>query len=338
MVKNQIVKRGLVVATILGIFIMTFLVLAPIILPIVFGLLFAYIFSPVYKSIYSRLGWKNLSAFIFIIAMIFLVVGPIIYFAPILVEQIFDTYSTIQNFDLTAFLSKFMDKELTEIFASNLNNVLGNFFSSFLSQFTNLLVNLPSFLLQVVVFFFTFFFAVRDSDKLNKYVSSLSPFSKSTEEKFLKEFRAITNAIVFGQVLIGIIQGLVLGAGLFLLGVPKALALSVIAGLVSIIPILGSWLVWLPTGILLLITGKTFSGVFLLLYGAIFVSSIDNFIRPYLLSRGSNLPIVISVIGTIGGLYFFGLIGLVLGPLILAYSIIIIEFYREGKLDELFKK
>ena len=107
---------------------------------------------------------------------------------------------------------------------------------------------------------------------------------------------------------------------------------------ISIIPIIGSWVVWLPVGIFLLIDGQTFSAIFLLLYGAIFVSTIDNIIRPYILSRQSDLPIALSVIGTIGGLYFFGIAGILLGPLILAYVLIIIEFYKEGKLKDLFNR
>jgi len=79
-----------------------------------------------------------------------------------------------------------------------------------------------------------------------------------------------------------------------------------------------------------------FAGILLFLWGILFVSTIDNFLRPYILSKRSNLPVVISVIGTIGGLYFFGIAGLLLGPLILAYVLIIIEFYQMGKLNELF--
>src|SRR3989339_275519 len=103
-----------------------------------------------------------------------------------------------------------------------------------------ILVNLPSLLFQLAVFLFTFYFATKDADKLGAYISSLSPFSKATEAKFLQEFRGITNAIIFGQILIGITQGLALGAGLFFLGVPNAVVLTAVAALVSIIPVLGS--------------------------------------------------------------------------------------------------
>lgn len=335
---NKSVKRGLVVLLLILLFSLAFFVIKDILLPIVFGLLFAYIFSPVYKKLKKGLRGENLSAGILIIFLIILMAIPTIYFVPILVKETFDTYVFLQNYNFGRLFSNFLDPELATKFAVNLDNIIGKTFSTFLNQFTNLIINLPSMLLQFAVFLFTFFFAVRDSEKLKGYLASLSPFSKSTESKFLKEFRGITNAIVFGQVLIGILQGLAVGAGLFFLGIPKALVLTFIAALVSVIPILGSWLVWLPVGISQIILGNSFEGIFMLLYGGLFVSTIDNIVRPYLLSKSSNLPLALSVIGTIGGFYFFGIAGLVLGPLILAYCLIILEFYREGKLDDLFKK
>ena len=212
------------------------------------------------------------------------------------------------------------------------------FFSSFLGQFTSLLINLPTILLNFAVFLFTFFYVIRDSDKLKDYLSSLSPFSEKTEEKFLNELRGITNAIVFGQVIIGVVQGLALGIGFFILGVPKTIILTFIAIIICMIPFLGSGLVWIPVSFFLLASGQTYSGIFLLLYGGLFVSSLDNIIRPIILSRkSSTLPIPVSIIGTIGGLFVFGIAGLILGPLILAYAMIIIEFYQQGKLGELFK-
>jgi len=332
------IKRGIVGAIILGIFVLTFFILKPIIIPIIFGLLFAYIFSPVYKKIRTKVKGKNTAAFLLMLGLIIIIAIPIIYFIPIIAKQAFDTYTLSRTFDFTGFVGNFVKGDISPTIASNLGDAVSGMFSKFLNQFTSILVNLPSLLLQFAVFLFTFYFAVRDQKELKEYISTLSPFSESTEKKFLKEFRGITNAIVFGQVFIGIIQGLAVGAGLFFLGVPKALILTFIACIVSIIPVLGSWLVWLPVSLVLLVAGQTFAGIFLLLYGALFVSTIDNLFRPWILSKQSNLPIALSVIGTIGGLYFFGIAGLVLGPLILAYVLIIIEFYREGKLKELFNK
>lgn len=332
------IKRGIAGAIIVAIFILTFFILKPIIIPIIFGLLFAYVFYPVYKKIKKHIKGKNISALILLFGITVIIAIPIFYLVPTIVKQTFNIYVNFQSFNFNEFISGFIQGDAATTIALQLDNIIGQIFSAFLNQFTSILVNLPSLLLQFAVFLFTFYFATRDADELTEYLSTLSPFSEATETKFLKELRGITNAIVFGQVFIGIIQGLAIGVGLFLLGVPNALILTFVACLVSIIPILGSGFVWLPVSIFLFATGQTFAGIFLFLYGAIFVSTIDNIFRPIILSKQSNLPVALSVIGTIGGLYFFGITGLVLGPLILAYVLIIIEFYREGKLKDLFNK
>ena len=338
MADDSIVKRGLVGIIIAGIFILAFFILKPIIISIIFGILFAYIFNPIYKGLYRIIGKKNLAAIILIIGITFIITLPLIYFTPVIVREAADTLNLLQNFNFGEFFREYVSPEVAQGFSINLDNIFSQTIVAFINQFKNILINLPSFLLQFVVFLFTFFFVIRDSEDIKKYISPLSPFSKITGVKFLRELRGITNAIVFGQVLVGILQGIAVGAVLFIFGVPKALILTILAGLLSIIPILGSWLVWAPVSFYLLSTGQTFQGIFLIIYGALFVSSIDNLIRPYLLSRQSNLPVVLSIIGTIGGLYFFGISGLILGPLILAYVLIIIEFYREGRLNDLFKK
>ena len=342
MVDDKIVKRIILLSLVVVLSLLTFLVLRAILISIIVGLLFAYIFSPIYRKINKPIKNKNLSALLLILGITIVIAIPIALLTPSLVQQTFETYTTIQRVNFAEHIRNiapaFINEEFSNVLSTNLDNLLGKVFSSSLNQFTNIIVNIPNLLLQFAVFIFTFFFAIRDAGKLKDYASSLSPFSETTEKKFMSEFRGITNAIIFGQVLIGILQGLALGLALFILGVPNALLLTVIACLVSIIPVLGSWLVWLPVGILLLITGSTFTGAFILLYGALFVSSIDNFLRPIFLSKSSNLPVILSVIGTIGGLYLFGITGLVIGPLILAYMLIIIEFYRQGKLSELFRK
>jgi predicted PurR-regulated permease PerM len=338
MIESKDVKRVVVAALILSVFTLTFFIIKPIIMPIIFGLLFAYIFGPVYKILQKISGNKNTAAFILVLGLALIVIVPMIYFVPVIVNQAFDIYVMIQGLNLTEIIQNFVKSDIASTLAINIDNIIGQFFTGFLSQFKNILTSIAPLIFQFAVFLFTFYFATRDADELSLYIRSLSPFSKATETRFLQEFRGITNAIIFGQVLIGITQGLALGAGLFFLGVPKALILTFIASLVSIIPVLGSWLIWLPVSIFLLATGKTFAGVFLLLYGALFVSSIDNLLRPYILSRKTTLPVALSLIGTIGGLFFFGIAGLVLGPLVIAYTLIIIEFYRHGKLKDLFNR
>jgi predicted PurR-regulated permease PerM len=331
------IKRVIVGALIFGIFLLSFLMLKPIIIPIIFALLAAYVFAPVYRKVYKWTNRKNLSALIMIIGFILILLIPAIYIVPSLVNQLFQVYVDFQSLNMADIVGKLTDSEITTSLAASIDNVVGQAFSSLLNSFKELLINLPSFILKFSVFLFTFFFAVRDGKKLGEYMDTLSPFSKNLEKKLLKEFKDITNAFMFGQVMVGVIQGLALGAGLLILGVPNVLVLTFAACILSIIPMIGAWTVWLPVSIYLFVNGQVLPAVILSLYGFFFVSTIDNFLRPYILSRRTSLHLAITIIGTIGGLYFFGIGGILLGPLILAYALIIIDFYRKGNLAELFE-
>lgn len=332
------------IITLIGIgllFILGFLIIRDILVSIVLALLFAYVLYPIYKFILRWVKEKNVATSILIIIIIAVIAVPIWFLTPMLIRQAFDTYVFLQKMDFVKFLSTFpsvFSPELAQIMGSSIQSLIGKSFTAVLNSLSNLLVNLPNLLLQLAVFIFTFYFAVRDGDKLRAYFIKLSPFSAVTEQKLMSEFRGITNAIVYGHVLIGILQGLLVGIGLFVLGFPKALILTAVAVIASIIPILGSWIVWLPVSIFLIASGQTSSGLFMFFYGLLFVSTIDNILKPLFISKNSNLNVALSVIGTIGGLYYFGIIGLVLGPLIIAYILIIFDFYREGKLSDLFKK
>lgn len=271
----------------------------------------------------------------------FLILAPLIYFTPSLIQQVFSIFGDIRAINIAELIAgvfPFLSSNDTVYsILLNVNNLPGKFVSGFMDNIFSVVLNLPNILLQSFVFLFTFFFAVRDVDKMGVYFRGLSPFSKTTEKRFMREFRGITNSVILGQVLIGVLQGMALGLGLLLLGIPNVLTLTLITAIVSIIPVIGAWIIWAPLCIYLIISGDVTAGVILALYGGLFVSNIDNFIRPYLLSRSSQLPVVVGLIGTIGGLYFIGILGLVLGPLILAYALIIIDFYREGRLDELYR-
>lgn len=339
--EDQTITRIVTLIAIGLLFVLGFLILKGILIAIILGLLMAYIFHPVYSFLVKYLKEKNLSTAILILIIVLAIAIPLWFLTPALIRQAFDTYAYLQKMNFVEFFSHFpslFNSELSSVVGSSMQTLIAKTFTSFINALTDLLINLPSLLLQFAVFIFTFYFATRDSNKFKEYFVKLSPFSEATEKKMMAEFRGITNAIVYGQVLIGVLQGLLLGVGLFIIGVPKALILTFVGVIASIIPVLGSWIVWLPVSIFLLASGQTSSGLFLFLYGLLFVSTIDNILRPLFLSKNSNLNIALSVIGTIGGLYYFGIVGLILGPLVLAYILIVFDFYRQGKLSELFKK
>lgn len=339
--EKDFIRNGFVVVLLVSLFLLAFLVLKDILIAIIFGLLAAYVFNPVFKRLNKKIPSRSITSFLIIAVLFILISIPAVYLALPLTKQILQTFNQVQQVNfiqpVQEIFPALIDEGLARSLQANINNILGKFFTSLLTELTNLITNIPNLLLQLTVFLFTFFFAMKDSEKLVKYTTDLSPLSKNTEKKFLQEFRGITNAVVFGQVLIGIIQGLMVGLALYLLGVTGSLILTILAVFASIIPVLGSWLVWLPVAVFLFIDGSFFSAIFLVIYGSLIVGTVDNLLRPYFLSKNSHLPLSIGLIGTIGGLYFFGISGLLLGPLILAYVLIVLDFYKQGKLNELLR-
>lgn len=334
-------QKAVVFALIAAIIVLSFLVLRPIIIAIFIGLLFAYFFTPIYKKINKLVKIPSLSSAILIVLIAIVLTIPLIYIIPEVISQTVEVYSIVQDVNIadtiTQLSGNLVDRETATIIGIQFEGLTGRLFNSLVNQLTGIIANIPDFLLQFAIFLFTFFFAVRDSEKLKQYIKQISPFSKETEVKFFNEFRHITDGIIYGQVIVGIIQGLLLGIGLYVLGVPRTLFLTILAIIFSIIPIIGSWLVWVPASIIMFSTGNITGAIILFLYGLLFVSTIDNLLRPILLSKYSTMNSAIGIIGIIGGLYMFGIIGLVLGPLILAYLLIIVDFYRKGKFNEIFR-
>jgi len=342
MVDKKVINKTIVILLIAVVFIAAIFIIKPLLFAIFLGLFVAYIANPLYRPIKKRIKGENLSTIIFCLLLILVIAVPLLWFLPTFAKEIFNTYMYVQKMDISTaignLLGQFFSQEIAVAAAVQVNLFVTNFFNFIINSFSASFADLPNILVQFGIFIFTFYFATKDSEKIKKYVLDLSPLSKATENKFGQEFRNVTNSVMLGQILVGIIQGLALGIGLFLLGVPKVLFLTVITMVASIIPILGSWLVWIPVSLYLIVTGHLLNGTILFFYGMLFVGTIDNILRSYFISKHSNLNIFIAIIGVVGGLYTFGAVGIILGPLVLSYLLIIVEFYRQGKLNEIFRE
>jgi len=342
MIEQNVFKKLSVIVVLGVLLVLSVILLWPISTAIITGLILAYIFYPIYRKVFSLVKQKTLAALIVLFLVILIIFVPLWFLFPIIIRQVFDIYLYLQKIDVSSFLKIiFPSMATTDVFknlADSVNSFISTIMSQTLGSSSGLFLDLPNFLLKTVIVLFVFFFGMRDFDLLKNYVASLSPFSKATENELAKKFKDITSSVIWGHVILGILQGVLTGIGLLLVGFPNALLLMVIAIFASIIPILGAWLVWIPAAVYLIISGKLTSGIFLFLYGAILISWIDNIIMPYIVSRKSQLSSAIVLVGMIGGLIVFGVLGLVIGPLVLAYLLLILDAYRKNKFPGLFSR
>ena len=311
----------------------SYLLLRPILLPIVFGLLLAFIFIPVYDFLHKFIKSKNFVASLILILLLFLIVLPIWFLVPILIDQSFKIFQTTLQLDFVTPLKELFPKLFaSEQFTNQINSVLSSFLvktaNSIMNSFTNILLNLPLISMQVLVVLFTFFFVLRDREHVANYVKSLLPFPKEIENKLFDYSSEITKSVLYGTVIIGMLQGAIAGIGFFIFGVPNALFLTILAVFAGILPIIGTAIIWIPVFIFLLIAGNDVSAWGIFFFGMI-SSWIDNILRPLFISKRTKIHSAIILISMIGGALYFGILGFIIGPLVISYLLIILEIYRK---------
>ena len=320
--------------------VLSFLLLKPILMSIIIGLILAFMFSPLYNKLNKIIKSKNLSATLLVLLLLLIIILPVWFLTPIVLDQSIKFYLASQQIDFVTplqniFPSLFASEQFSAEIGSIIHSFVVNIANIMVNSFSKLILNFPTIFLQLLVMFFTFFFVLRDNESLVDYVKSLLPFSKDVEKKLFDSSKGLTASIIYGQVIIGVAQGLAVGIGFFLFGVPSALLLTLLATLAGIFPIIGTTIVWLPVAIYLFISESSFQAFGIIFFGLI-SSSVDNLIRPVFISRRTNLSSSVILIGMIGGLFMFGILGIILGPLILAYLLIILEIYRKKGNSDMF--
>jgi predicted PurR-regulated permease PerM len=344
MLEKENFKTLLNYILVIGLFVLAFIIIKPVVYAMIYGILLAYILYPIYKFIQKRLKSENLSAFIICMALLIILGLLFTVIVSSLLNQVIGLYFSFQQFDLETMVRESVpfvsSSQTAEKIAETIEASTGKFLGRFISGIGNMILDLPAIMLQILVFFIILFYSLRDGEKAYSYFKSLSPLKRELQEKFFQHFRDITSSVLIGQVVVGIIQGIIAGIGYFIFGVPNALLLTALTIVIGIIPIIGPWFVWIPIDIYLFIIGRSGAGIGLLVYGLFLINWIDTIIRPLIVSRKTQINSSIVLIGMIGGLFVFGLIGFIIGPLILAYVLLVLELYRKQQFgdDIIFKK
>ncbi|HJX49983.1 MAG TPA: AI-2E family transporter [Candidatus Nanoarchaeia archaeon] len=316
--------------------VLSFFILRPILIAIIFGVILAFVLSPVEDWMSKKLKSRTLSATIISVALIILLILPIWFLTPIIINQSLKIYFSTQQMDFVTplknilpsiFASQDFSREIGSIIYSFVNKSV----NSFVNYFSGFILNFPILLMQFGVAFFTFYFVLRDKENLISYIKSLLPFSRDVEEKIFEQTKGITISVLYGQIIMGLIQGFITGAGFLIFGVPNALILTILACIAGILPIIGTTVVWVPVAIYLLVIGNPIAAIGITIFGLIAVF-IDNILKPIFVSRRVSMPSSLVLIGMVGGFLFFGVLGFILGPLILAYLLILLEVYRNKRI------
>ena len=171
----------------------------------------------------------------------------------------------------------------------------------------------------------TMYYLFRDGERVQDAIGKFLPLQKSQSKALFARTREVIEASVYGVLTVATVQGTLGGLAFWFLGLPSALLWGVVMTLLSVIPMAGSWLVWIPAVAYLLATGHWIKAIALLAWGALVVGTVDNFLRPKLVGKRAHLHELLVFFSVIGGLKVFGFLGLILGPVVLAITIALLE-------------
>ena len=183
--------------------------------------------------------------------------------------------------------------------------------------------------LNFLIALFGLYYTLQSGGNVWAGVKRYLPFSEANADALRVRFVSVTQATFLGFAAVAIVQGLLVGIGFAIVGLPGAAFWGVIAALASILPLVGGALVWFP-GVLVLLVERDFTGAAILAgIGVVLVANIDNFVRPYIYRRVSNVHPLVTLVGAFAGLRYFGLLGVLLGPLAITYFFELLRIYDE---------
>ena len=342
-------RRLLVAALILGIVLLTFSVLRPFIVPLIWGGILAYVSWPLQQRIVRAMRGRNgLASLLTTLLVTLAIVVPLVWLILMVRVEAVNGYAKVQTFlaskpslppalhDLPwigAWAQGMLEQLSADPTAIREQLVMTLEQSSI--EMSKLIGGVGRNVAKLFFAVLSMFFLLRDGPRLVREARAiLEGILGPRVHDYLDAIGATTQAVVYALILGAIAQGTVAGIGYFFAGVEAPVLMGAITVLVALIPF-GAPLVWGSLSLWMLVNGHVGHGVFLMVWGLLIVSWVDNLVRPMVISNATRMPFLLVVFGVLGGVLAFGLVGLFIGPVLLAVSLAIwrewLEEHQEKK-------
>jgi len=327
------------------IFYLFYQLIIPFFSPICWAAVFTIIFIPLYEKLYAKLKSKGWASIIVCLFIVVLIIGPITYLMGALVSEAISAVTKVNamiksgelqqtlSFNLPWLetikqkLSQYYDLStfnFDQFIKSSIESISG----IILNQTSWLITNMTRLIFYFVLMIFTMYYFFKDGELLIKKIKRLMPLNPELVEITFKQLRDVIQATMYGGVVVALIQGTIGGILFAVIGIPSPIFWGAIMAFLSIIPILGAFLIYIPAGIILIIGGSYIKGIIVIAIGTLIISQIDNVIRPYLISGKTSIHPLMLFFTIMGGVYLFGILGVVLGPLIAAVFVTILKIFE----------
>lgn len=325
-----------------------FLVVSPFLEAIAWAGILALIFYPVYSRLLRLLqGRSTLAALVVTVLITLLIVLPSIRIGVFLVEETLELTKVLRTLANGGALEPWKDRPWVgtllraweavsiELIAFDVdpNKLItqgAQLFAGFLaSQVKEIAQNVFLFFINFLIALFTFFFLLRDGKELFYWIRSILPMDPEHQTRLFENVVNTVYGVVHGNLIVAMIQGLLAGVAYWFAGLPFAILLGVATSFAALMPVGGSTLVTVPASLYLLFQVSYLKGGLLLLWSLAVVGTIDNLLKPMLIASRLKLPLIFLFFSIIGGLRLFGVIGLILGPVLFALLAALLDLYTK---------
>lgn len=309
--------------------------------PLLLAATFASLSYPLYERCERRLrGRRAAASALTLLLLLLLVALPLLAFGGLIVAEAVKVASAAEPWMRQAFaergelferLQRLPGYELARPYWRDIlertGTVAGALGKLALSQLSSLTAGTLSFLLDLAIMLYAMFFFYTDGPAILRRILYLVPLSHDNELQLLSRFRSMARATVKGTLVIGVAQGAGAGAALALAGVPSALLWSVLMAVASLLPTVGTALIWGPAALYLMLTGSALKGLLVAAWCAVVVGSVDNVLRPILVGKDTEVHELLILLSTLGGMMLFGLSGILLGPVLAVMFLTVWDLY-----------
>ena len=322
----------------------SFFMMKPFLGIIVMALVIVEVFSPVYYFILKRIKSQTLSSILSTLLVLTVVIIPLTLVLLVALNQALSIKDTVQNYVIENRLLEDNGAELTRRINNTLTSLSINYHIESIdykgaalsiageivggaSSVVNFLKDFVNVIIAITFLIYTMIYLFREHGNLRNIFKKLSPLDDEFDDLFIEKFNSIARSVVKGSLIIGIVQGALGGLAFWVLGVDAPLFWTLVMIFFATIP-LGSGFVWAPAAIILALSGRVPAGIALMLWGILVISTVDNFLRPKLLEKDTNLHPLVSFFSVLGGIYLFGPLGIIYGPLVVILFLSLYEVYR----------
>lgn len=307
----------------------SYLVVRPFMSYLLFSIVLVMLTYPAYAWVAKRMGRPRTASILFVLALIFLIIVPGITLGVLFINQAPQAYeSFVEAVDVSAIQSGAEILFGPEVdVEAQVQRSVSDFRSYIVRSAPQFLSSAGDVAIGFFILFFVMYYLFVQAGQIMVRLREISPLSQTHHDALISNINSVVRGVIEGQIVLGLIQGFMAGLVFWILGVPNALFWGFITAVMSMLPVVGSFMVWLPIAGWLFLSGMFWQGVTLLIVGSTIISQSDNVLRPYLVSKYAEVHPALVLIGVLGGMSTFGIIGFIVGPLILALFMAFLKFY-----------